>query len=122
MLMNDTGTNSIVEILLNWVLNELNSKLKVISMNQAELAAALEAQAGVVETLKAQSIKILAEVQSATAKQLAAIEALKQELANGQVTDAVSAALASLEASTVALNSAVTAIDDLNPDAPPVEA
>jgi peptidoglycan hydrolase CwlO-like protein len=111
--------------LLDWVLNTLDGKLdnlvKLIGelkMDQNELAAALAAQQATVDALKAQADKVIAEVQAATAVQLAAIEALRQELANVQVSDAVTAALDSLSASTSSLSASMTALDDINPDAP----
>ena len=122
---NQNAEHGILNKLLDWVLSNLDGKLsqlikitQELKMNQEELAAALAAQQATVDALKAQADKVIAEVQAATAVQLAAIEALRQELANVPVSDAVTAALDSLSASTSSLSASMTALDDINPDAP----
>jgi len=122
---NQNAEHGILNKLLDWVLSNLDGKLsqlikitQELQMNQEELAAALAAQQATVDALKAQADKVIAEVQAATAVQLAAIEALRQELANVPVSDAVTAALDSLSASTSSLSASMTALDDINPDAP----
>jgi hypothetical protein len=122
---NQNAEHGILNKLLDWVLSNLDGKLnqlikitQELKMNQDELAAALAAQQATVDALKAQADKVIAEVQAATAVQLAAIEALRQELANVPVSEAVTAALDSLSASTSSLSASMTALDDINPDAP----
>lgn len=123
---NQSAEQGILNKLLDWVLSglssDLNNLIKLtmeLKMNQEELAAALAAQQSTVDALKAQADKVIAEVQAATAAQLAAIEALRQELANMPVSEAVTAALDSLSASTTSLSASMTALDDINPDAAP---
>lgn len=123
---NQSAEQGILNKLLDWVLSDLSSDLNnlikltmELKMNQEELAAALAAQQSTVDALKAQADKVIAEVQAATAAQLAAIEALRQELANMPVSEAVTAALDSLSASTTSLSASMTALDDINPDAAP---
>lgn len=122
---NQNAEHGILNKLLDWVLSNLDGKLnqlikitQELKMNQDELAAALAAQQATVDALKAQADKVIAEVQAATAVQLAAIEDLRQELANVPVSEAVTAALDSLSASTSSLSASMTALDDINPDAP----
>jgi len=123
---NQSAEQGILNKLLDWVLitlaNKLDNLLKLtteLKMNQEELAAALAAQQSTVDALKAQADKVIAEVQAATATQLAAIEALRQELANMPVSEAVTAALDSLSASTTSLSASMKSLDDINPDAAP---
>lgn len=87
-------------------------------MNQEELTAKLEQQTAQVTAIKTQLDKVSTEVNAASAAQLAAIEQLKIELANVQLSDAAVAAIGNLDASIQAVAGVVTALDALNPDAP----
>lgn len=83
-----------------WLLRPALNHLGTIIMDQAELAQKLV-------DLNAQAKKVAAE-------QAAALQVLKDELANGgPVSDAVTAALADLGAT-------IQTEDDLNPDAPAI--
>lgn len=99
-------------------LDSIICSLKEIKMDQQEFVAQLEAQAALIDQTKSTVDKVYNEVQANTQSQLAAIDALKAEIASSGtgLSDAAVAALEHIAASNAALMASVQSLDDLTPD------
>jgi uncharacterized protein YaaN involved in tellurite resistance len=99
-------------------LESIICSLKEIKMDQQEFTAQLEAQAAIIEQTKGTVDKVYNEVQANTQSQLAAIDALKAEIASSGtgLSDAAVAALEHIVSANSALMASVQSLDDLTPD------